>query len=88
MFGPPPLVVRTLVQLNMGEQQMTIQIKLKIAALSLLFLIVFTGLGTATVAWCWNSYMNIYRAIDISALSKEPPRSTVFYDGNGALSPN
>ncbi|WP_240420445.1 transglycosylase domain-containing protein [Paenibacillus periandrae] len=62
---------------------MTTQIKLKIAALSLLFLIVFTGLGTATVAWCWNSYMNIYRAIDISALSKEPPRSTVFYDSNG-----
>ncbi|WP_256224017.1 PBP1A family penicillin-binding protein [Paenibacillus sp. 1_12] len=64
---------------------MTIQIKLKIAVMSFLFLIVIAGLGTVSVAWCWNSYMNIYRAIDISALSKEPPRSTVFYDSNGEV---
>lgn len=64
---------------------MTTQLKLKIAAMSLLFFIVTAGLGVASIAWCWNSYMHIYRAIDISALSKEPPRSTVFYDSSGEV---
>jgi penicillin-binding protein 2A len=58
---------------------------LKIFLMSFLAIALIAGLGIVSIGWAWNTYMTIYRGIDISLLGKEPPRSTVFYDSQGEI---
>jgi penicillin-binding protein 2A len=89
MFDLLSSVVRTLEELTLGDclmdQTSPLTTVIKISVMSILLLTLIAGLGTVSIAWCWNTYMSIYSSIDISALSKEPPRSTFFYDSNGEV---
>jgi penicillin-binding protein 2A len=57
----------------------------KIFLMSVTALALIAGLGSISVGWAWNSYMTIYRSVDISSLGKDPPLSTVFYDSQGEI---
>ncbi|PZE20368.1 transglycosylase domain-containing protein [Paenibacillus xerothermodurans] len=65
------------------EQQSVAASKKRLYFLVIVSFVIVIGL--IGCLWCWSLYQSMYRNLDITVLSKEPPRAAFFYDRNGGV---